>query len=203
MAKKKVHASRKASGKSGKKKHSKPAVRSRKTRRPAAETVASSAALAAAMGNLTWVHAMLEKLIDSIPPEHALHQPSPIDNHLLWTLGHMATAYSWFATLLDGKPADLPAEYENLFNSQSKPFTDAGAYPPYSQVRRAFGAAYQRVLDAAATLKPADLSKPTVASSHGFAENRHEALLRIAWHDGWHSGQISSIRRSLGLPKIM
>lgn len=200
MAKKKVHASRKAAGKSIKKKRVKSPVKTRKTGRSA--TVGPSPARLA-LDNLVWTHATTDKLIDATPSEHALHQAGGADNHLLWTIGHLAVTYSWFATLLDGKAAELPKNYYELFGYGSKPVGDSGIYPPLTEVRKNYAVAYRRFLGAADGLAPADFDKPTVADSHGFAKNRLEVILRAAWHDGWHSGQLSAIRRSLNLPSIM
>ena len=52
-------------------------------------------------------------------------------------------------------------------------------------------------------LRPADMLKATVTDSHGFAKTRMDVLIRAAWHEGWHSGQLGSLRRALGLPTIM
>jgi hypothetical protein len=201
MAKKKVHASRKAAGKSVKKKHLKPAAKTRKTSRSAAGSAPDAAR--AAIDTLAWVHATTDKLIDHIPAADALHQPCGTDNHLLWTVGHLAVTYCWFASLLDGRPVDIPAGYNERFGYGSKPVADAAAYPSLAEVRKHYAAAYQRMMDAVSRLKPSDFGKPTVADSHGFARTRLDVVLRAAWHDGWHSGQLSAIRRSLGLPSIM
>lgn len=201
MARKKVHVSRKAAGKSAKKKHLKPAAKTRKTSRSA--TGSAPDAIRAAIDTLAWVHATTDKLIDQIPAAAALHQPCGTDNHLLWTVGHLAVTYGWFASLLDGKPVDVPAGYHERFGYGSRPVADAGAYPSLAEVRRHYAAGYERMMDAVHRLKPADFGKPTVADSHGLARTRLEVVLRAAWHDGWHSGQLSAIRRSLGLPPIM
>lgn len=201
MAKKKVHASRKAAGKSATKKHLKPATKTRKTGRSAAGSGLD--ATRAAIDTLGWVHASTDKLIDHIPAAHALHQPCGTDNHMLWTVGHLAVTYCWFASLLDGKAIDIPAGYNERFGYGSKPVADAAVYPSLAEVRKQYDAAYTRMMNAVNRLKPADFGKPTVADSHGFAKTRLDVVLRAAWHDGWHSGQLSAIRRSLGLPPIM
>jgi uncharacterized damage-inducible protein DinB len=197
MAKKKVHVSRKAAGKPGKKKK----VNAPSRKRPSAG--GASGAKPAAGAHLVWVHSMFEKLLDGFPEDKATFQPSPSDNHLAWTLGHMATAYAWFASLLDGKMMTLPESYNTLFGPQSKPTSDPKAYPPVAELRQSFKAAYDRFTDAMKKLSPADLNKPPAAESHGFGKTRQEVILLTAWHDGWHSGQVSSLRRALGLPPVM
>ncbi len=201
MAKKKVHAPRKDAAKAAKKKTRKGAGRAR----PKAAVRASSPAAvkAAAVANFAWVHQMLDGLLDSVPSDKLTFQPAPTDNHALWTIGHLATAYSWFASLIDGKHATLPDTYNALFGYKSVPVGDASIYPHVAEIKRHYTAAYKRLTDAIAALKPTDMNKPTVAESHGFASSRLDAIHKAAWHDGWHSGQISSIRRALSLPPMM
>jgi hypothetical protein len=37
----------------------------------------------------------------------------------------------------------------------------------------------------------------------GMATQRLDVISRVAWHDGWHLGQIAALRRTLGLPSAM
>lgn len=194
MAKKKVHVSRKAAGKPGKKKSvNKPA----RKRSPASERKPAAGA------HLAWVHAMFEKVLDGFPEDKATFQPSPTDNHLAWTLGHMTTAYAWFATLLGARMMTLPERYTTLFGPGAKPTPDPAAYPPLAELRANFKAAFGHFTDAVKKQSPADLNKPPAAESHGFGKTRQDVILLTAWHDGWHSGQVSSLRRALGLPSVM
>lgn len=200
MAKKKVHAARKSAGKSTKK-SPKSAGRSRV--KVGAPANSPAAVKAAAVALLTWVHGTTEALVKSIPTDKSTFQPSACDNHMLWTVGHLASAYSWFASLIDGKTAPIPDSFDKLFGSKSKPCDDCAAYPPLDEVRKVYSAAYQRLADAVSGLKPADLHKPPAAEAHGFATSRLDAVYKAVWHEGWHSGQLSSLRRALGLPPMM
>ncbi|MCC6320456.1 MAG: DinB family protein [Phycisphaerales bacterium] len=200
MAKKKVHAARRPAARSAKKKPAS-AGRSRPKAKSAPSSPAAVKQTAAAL--LKWVHGTTDALIAGIPADRATYQPSPRDNHLLWTIGHLATAYSWFASLIDGKMAALPESYDKLFGYKSAPVADAGVYPLLAEVKKHYDAAYGRLYEAVAALKPADLYKPPAAESHGFASSRLDVIHKTIWHDGWHSGQLSSIRRALGLPPMM
>ncbi len=197
MAKKKVHVSRKAAGKPGKKKNVNTPARKR------ASAGSASRAKPAAVAHLAWTHAMFEKVLDGFPEDKAAFQPSPTDNHLAWTLGHMATAYAWFATLLGAKMMPLPEIYTALFGPGAKPTPDPAAYPPLAELRANFKSAFARFTEAVKKQSPADLNKPPAAESHGFGKTRQEVILLTAWHDGWHAGQVSSLRRALGLPTVM
>lgn len=189
-------------GKPAKRAAAKPAARPAKR-----STNAAAEALLAekvrAMELLAWTHEFTGHLTADFPTEHLLHQATPTDNHVLWTLGHLTTTYSWLASLIDGKAAQVPESFTKLFGYQSKPVTDASVYPSHSDVLRHHHAAFARLMEAVGNLKPEDAHKPTVNDSFGFAKDRLDAVLKGCWHEGWHQGQISTLRRALGLPGKM
>ena len=152
---------------------------------------------------LEWVHKTTIALIDGFPADKATFQTSPTDTHQMWTLGHLATSYSWFASLVDGQFAPVPENYLKLFGYQSKPTGNAADYPPFDEVRACMTSAYQRLVDAIAGQGESDLHRPTATDSHGFAKDRLDVVYKTVWHDGWHSGQISTLRRALELPALM
>ncbi len=152
---------------------------------------------------LTFAHGSTTALLADWPEDKLTFQPSPTDNHALWTIGHLAATYQWFTTLLDGTRAPLPDNYNALFGTGSKPVADPAAYPPAADVRAHFDRAYERLVDLAARIRPADAAKPTIGDSHGFCRDRADVLDKAAWHEGWHAGQLSSLRRALGLKGII
>ncbi|MGH7131354.1 MAG: DinB family protein [Phycisphaerales bacterium] len=191
-----------AGRKPAKRTSAKPAARSAKrSGDTAAETLLAEKVRA--MELLAWTHEFTGHLTADFPNEHLLYQAGPSDNHVLWTLGHLTTTYSWLASLIDGKAAAVPEDFIRLFGYQSKPVGDATAYPSHSDVLRHHHAAFARLMEAIGNLKPEDAHKPTVTDSGGFAKSRLDAVLKGCWHEGWHQGQVSSLRRSLGLPSKM
>lgn len=152
---------------------------------------------------LEWSHVTTIALLSDWPLERLTFQSAPGDNHALWTMGHLATTYAWFASLLDGHMTPLPENYNLLFGTGSRPVDDPMAYPPMGEVRHHFDAAYARLAELGAKLKAGDASKATVGNAHGFCKDRADVLVKAAWHEGWHSGQLSTLRRALGLKGIM
>lgn len=147
-------------------------------------------------------HDVLTKLATEFPEDKAIFQTSPTDNHLLWHLGHLAMDYHWFAAAIDGKPAGVPAEDNTLFGMGSKPLPDAKAYPPLAELRRRYEAGWQRFITAAEALRDDDATKPIFGESSGFLKDRLDTVDKVAWHDGWHAGQISGLRKALGLKGV-
>ena len=164
----------------------------------------SQTQVARAVRNLNWVHTTAQKLTENWPDDKALHQNTPTDNHLLWTMGHLASTYDWFRTLIAGGEMIVPeAYYKTLFGYGSKPHKHAAEYPPVAEVRAYFEKCYAALVAASEKLSDADAHLPCVADSHGLAADRLEAIDRAAWHDGWHSGQLAGLRKSLGLPSVI
>lgn len=212
MAKKQARR-HKSTGKSSKKASGKPAISGKKRAAPkgksdrgggakgSSKTSGTSVARAHALELLKWTHALTLKLADGFNEQQMFYQSVPTDNHLLWTFGHLATAYSWFASLIDGKTADIPAEYGTIFYT-NKPTGDASAYPALAIVRAESEKAFARLVDAIANLSDADALKPAAAEAHGFVTNRLDAAYKAVWHEGWHQGQLSTLRRALGMKGV-
>lgn len=164
---------------------------------------AGPSAKARALDLLQWVHGMTNLLIDGVPESASTFQTSPADNHVLWNIGHLATSYAWFTSLINGRAVELPEGYMQLFGYQSKPNPDRSVYPPLEEVRRAYSAAFKQLASTVESQSDAELAMPTKTDSGGFAKDRLDAIYKAAWHDGWHGGQISTIRRALALPSVM
>ena len=142
------------------------------------------------------------RLLEDIPEDKLLHQPVPSGNHALWVMGHLAYADDTFATFYDGGGTRLPPEHAKLFGMGSRPTADPAAYPPPAQVRERFAATRQRILDAAEAAGAALLDEPLPEDFQSFAPDKLGMLLSIAWHEGLHAGQLTTIRRSLGIDPI-
>ncbi|MBX3317434.1 MAG: DinB family protein [Phycisphaeraceae bacterium] len=141
--------------------------------------------------------------IGSMPDEHALSQLHGADNHAAWTLGHQALSRAWFASSISGVMPPIPETYSALFGGKSKPSADPGMYPSLDELRANYSSSLHALIAAAESLTDADLDKPAHGDSGGWLTSRLDALLKAAWHEGWHGGQIATLRRGLGLPPLM
>lgn len=150
----------------------------------------------------TFAHEVLVKAISDFPPDKVTFQTSPTDNHLLWHLGHLAMDYHWFASALDGKPSGVTEDVKKLFGMGSKPLPDAKVYPPLAELRKRFDEAWKRMAAAAESLRDEDAAKPPLVESGGFLKDRLDTVDKTAWHDGWHAGQLSGLRKALGLKGV-
>jgi len=143
-----------------------------------------------------------QKLLDGIPEDKQFHQLMGSDGHIAWQLGHLAVSNAFFAALIDGEAVGMPEKYDKLFGMGSKPTTDKNAYPPVAELKKSFDQTYDRLIAAATKLRDSDVGMPTAMDSGGFAKDRLHAIELAAWHEGWHGGQISNLRKAAGLKGI-
>jgi DinB superfamily len=130
-------------------------------------------------------------------------QTSPFDNHPMWVLGHLATTDAWILGAVGGKGADLPAGWEKHFGPGTKPVSDPKQYPPLAEIRRVFETTRAALLNWLEGAKESDLSIPLKEKTRGFALDPIDAALKVAWHEGWHFGQVATLRKAQGLPAVM
>lgn len=156
-----------------------------------------------ALASLRAARAINDKLLKGFPSANLLTQNAATDGHVLWQVGHLGLSASWFASLIDGAPVGVPAKYNELFGPGSKPMPDGGIYPAYSDVSRYYETEFKRLCEAAEQTPDIDITLPPAFDSGGFVNDRLHAIELCVWHEGWHGGQISTLRRSLGLPGIM
>lgn len=149
-----------------------------------------------------FAHGMILKAIEW-PDDKVTAQAAGQPNHCLWTLGHLASTYEWASGLIDGKSSALPQNYAGLFGMGTTPSADAANYPPIAEVRSRFNAAYDRMMAAAKGMTDAQLDESLKEATGGFASTKMDMLYKMAWHDGWHLGQLTTLRKHLGLPSIM
>lgn len=143
------------------------------------------------------------KMMEGIPPEKACHQPVPGANHVLWVMGHLAGTDSFFLTVVSGRQPVVPGSWEAMFGMGSKPVADLSAYPPLSQVKAVFEDARRTLLEWFSSLDENELEAPPPEKVRFFGPTVGGLLASIAWHEGLHAGQLSAVRRSLGLPSAL
>jgi uncharacterized damage-inducible protein DinB len=130
-----------------------------------------------------------------------LTRPTPRGgNHPMWVLGHITYIEAGIPHILYGETNPL-AHWAPLFAPGSEPKDDAGAYPPYDEVLRAYRENRARTLKILDGLSEADLDRPTKAPLKGLEEvlaTFGRTLLVQALHQMTHRGQLADARRAAG-----
>ena len=155
-----------------------------------------------ALAHAKFAHGMINKFAEGFAPEQVVAQAGACPNHLLWTLGHLASSASWTHGMITGGAPIVPEGYSSLFGMGSKPIGDPALYPSFDEVRAAYESSFRRLVDAVEQLDDEALLQAPEQDSGGFISDKLDALNKLAWHEGWHLGQLSDLRRGLGLPNV-
>ena len=141
------------------------------------------------------------RLVEDIPADKLCHQPLGNTNHALWVLGHLACTDNFFLTSLAGRDPVIDESWNALFGMGSEPTEDPAAYPSPDEVKAGLDRARKAFLDWFQSLDERQLQEPLPEELRGFAPNYAGVMSSVAWHEGFHAGQLSAVRRSLGLPR--
>jgi len=142
------------------------------------------------------------KYLQGIPADKYTYQPWPGANHVLWTLGHLAETDRYITHVLRGAPEEYtPGKYGDLFGMASTPLDDPTKYPTPAEIKDYLARCREELRAALEGRSEADLFKP--APEGFFAPDLIGAMFTVPWHEGMHAGQITAIRKALGLKPIM
>jgi DinB superfamily len=168
-----------------------------------AEPARASSVKDRALEMLEWSRARTHDLLKDFPADKACHLPSPSDNHIMWVLGHIALTDEWMNGMLDPAfKSALPESYNQLFGYKTKCNSVAKNYPSLDEVKTHFDNARTALLKAARAADEETLNAPLGEKGGGFATDCIDALIKAAWHEGWHGGQIAGVRKALGLKPV-
>lgn len=193
---------KKSSKKTASKKSARPARKAapRKSAKPASKkSFDAVAAREHVLKTLDFAAGITKKLVADWPEGKLAHQDTPCDNHPLWTIGHLGVSNHWFASIFDGRPA-VDAKLEATYGGKSKPSANAADYPSMADTMKLYNQGMARLKKALTSPKD-PLTKPKQMADW-VSDTIHAAQLAV-WHEGWHGGQLSTLRRSLGLPGVM
>lgn len=141
-------------------------------------------------------------VLSAIPDDKFLHQPFPGANHALWVTGHVACVDAWLLKACGG-PADPRLEtIAAKFSMHSQVSPQAAEYPPLAEVRQWFQESRQTLLDWYRPQDEQQLQTPLPEGLQQIAVNRLALIFRLAVHESAHAGQLTVVRKSLGLQPV-
>jgi hypothetical protein len=134
-----------------------------------------------------------------LPDEFMALQPAGARNHPAWTLGHLVFVESR-AELALGLGADLPGGWKERFAPGSTPSSDRRTYPPKAELLDRLARQRLALLSKVEGMSAADLDRPAPPSPVlGPRATLGDVLLYLAWHEGYHNGQLTVWRRAAGI----
>lgn len=142
------------------------------------------------------------KLLESIPPDARVLCPVKGANHATWIAGHIALTDNYFFKTVGGQPGALPESWESLFGMGSKCESSSDAYPAWDEIIAAMHERRTTLIDWFGAMSADELAEPLTDDLQEFAPNRAALMPAIAWHEGFHAGQLTAVRRSLGMESM-
>jgi uncharacterized damage-inducible protein DinB len=137
--------------------------------------------------------------LEEIPEDKWCYQPFEGANHVAWILGHLAQSDNYFVTQLADRPNVMPPAWDELFGMGSRPTSDRARYPAPSELRDILRARREELITWVRGLPEKKLEAPLPEDWHPFAPTYGSLPDAIAWHEGLHAGQLTAIRKSLGI----
>jgi hypothetical protein len=155
-----------------------------------------------AAGGYRMAKLLIQRMTADLAPDEFRHQPVPGANSAAWVIGHLAVTLRRTAERLGA--TDLPPAPANaaLFATTKQPAGAQADLGDPAELVRLFDACADRVIEAVEAVPPAAMDGPPQVPGP-FATTHGEAILFGALHVAMHSGQLSTIRRSLGKPPVV
>ncbi len=143
------------------------------------------------------------RLLEDIPEEQYLHQPVDGANHALWVVGHLAYADDYFLGAFDVRPHKLPAQWHtDLFGQGSVPSGEASVYPGMAEVIERLAGLRGEVIGWFEGMSPTELAAPLPDDWKECGPTFAALIGAIACHESLHAGQLTLVRRSLGIAPV-
>lgn len=153
-----------------------------------------------AVALLEFARKVSNDMLKDIPEDKLTFQSCPTDNHALWVMGHLAGTDAWMGSTLNIPGIKVPQSVIEAFRSGTKP--SAKGNPPIADVRKAFHESHAALVAWLREAPESALAVDLKAKTGGFATDTIDAMLKLAWHEGWHMGQVAGVRKALGLPNV-
>ncbi len=142
-------------------------------------------------------------LLEGVPEDKLTHQPCAGANHALWIVGHLGYADLMFLTHVAKKSMESPEDWAKLFGMGSVPLPEASAYPALGELKDALADNREALLGWFASMSTEELAKPLPEDFKSFADNHGMLMTSLAFHEGLHAGQLTVVRKSLGIAPMM
>ena len=133
-------------------------------------------------------HRVLHRNLEGIRHEESLKAPKDGGNSLNWVLGHLLSTRNLVLDLL-GQSAVISPEEAQAYRPDGG---DPSHFLKLENLKLALDRSQELINTGFQKLSPEAASTPAYGSTVG------EMLAVLAFHEGYHGGQIGIIRRSLG-----
>jgi uncharacterized damage-inducible protein DinB len=137
---------------------------------------------------------IITKAIADVRPEDWFRTPGDDSNHLMWLLGHVVVHRGYVLKNLD-REWDRP--WASLF-ARGTERLDEAQYPTVDEMRSAWNEISEQLKAALREAPDEVLAKPAPEGPPSFDKKMSGTVAFFAFHDTYHTGQVSFLRKWLG-----
>jgi hypothetical protein len=146
---------------------------------------------------------LFHRMVDDLTPDEFLRQPVPGANSAAWVVGHLTNTLRNSLRRLGGTDLpELPTGLAGKFVATKQAAGEQTDLGDPKELLRLFDGYVDRLIALLRTL-PVDRLATVPEVRPPLATNLGEAIQFGALHIAMHTGQLSTIRRSLGKPPIL
>lgn len=138
---------------------------------------------------------MFNSALKEVKPEDLHKKSNDKSASLLWLAGHLVNSRYYLANLIG---ASEEHEYSDMFNGDGSPMKEVSAYPSIEEIQKAFDSISEKLMSGLSNLKDEDLDKKLKDKWPHGDDTHFGAISFMCWHEGWHIGQMSVLRKHLG-----
>jgi len=139
-------------------------------------------------------------LIDAFPIDRYCWQAFADQNHLIWIVGHLASIDDVFLAATQSRESRL-GRLQQLFEPGSEPQSES-EYPKFEIVREHFDSLRTELITWFRSLSDSELTESLPENVQHIGVNPIDAIFGLAWHEGVHAGQITTLRKALHEPPL-
>jgi len=137
---------------------------------------------------------IVNKAISEVSPEHWFLRPGSDSNHLMWVLGHVVWSRGNVLKSLN-EPWNIPSP--TLFERGADLATQ-DEYPTVAEIRQAWDEVSAKLSGILAQVSAEKLSRLAPKGPPSFDGKVSGLVAFLAFHETYHVGQISYLRKWLG-----
>ena len=138
---------------------------------------------------------IFSKALEGVKPEDLHATPNKDCASLLWLAGHLVKSRYYLANLIG---ASDEYEWSNMFNGDGSPIKDPSDYPSIEEIKKAFEDISKKLMSGFKKLDDSGLDKKLKSNWPQGDDTHFGAISFMCWHEGWHIGQMSVLRKQLG-----
>ncbi len=161
--------------------------------------IKAEAIVAPGLGSLATTRTFTMGLLEPITKVQMLTRPCDNANHTAYVLGHISWTDDTFLTALAGTDSALPQGWADKFGMNAALSDDASSYPSKEELVRVMTERREAMIAWLSSLSHDELVAPVEGDLAQFASTRAALPGTLAFHEGFHAGQMSVCRRKLGI----